>query len=323
MAEPLVNRIRGVMQLLLIWAMLLGWIATEEPIEIIRLKNDLIRDLDALSDSRLMLEKRYNSESWLTLRSNFRDQAYESIKQCLSEAYLESEIVSIAPVSECLESVATTLTLADEVVNHITPLQTDLPLEDFKSTLAIAKRRHAILKWHSERLNLGPNATFDDVAREARPKISVPGTQHTIPMDKAAVLSIPGLSFLFLYLSSLIRTLRESTSRDNLNTACQWLFLHPGWMGPVLGLLWFTAPLVAWFAAGSVMFKSQAVNSVGQFEIYFLPVLLLSWLMCCLGALRLRISTRTLKAELDEELRTYQLRVDRLIPAPSNRSKAA
>ncbi|MCA9231456.1 MAG: hypothetical protein KDA57_12445 [Planctomycetales bacterium] len=284
MSAPLTQRLQSVMHLLLIWALLLCWIASVNPPNVHRTVLDLERSLVGFSQA-LQLQSKQTGESKLReLKSRFSAQSHQSSLLRYSSLSVSSPENRQATAAEYLAATDAALELGDQLARHPL-LKANIAASQ---ELANSKRNLLSLQWYADRAELGPAATLADVARESRPKITIPGTQHALPMATALVASIPGLTFVYLYLVSLIGTLRESAQRAGHAFHCDWVLLHSGWLGPVLGLLWLSAPMIALVGAGRAVFSSQAVNSVSQAAVYAAPLLPIAWVWCCISALRLR-----------------------------------
>ena len=145
----------------------------------------------------------------------------------------------------------------------------------------------ANLRWQVEKLELSPTATLADVAHAVRPQIAIPGL-GSVPMAIGVAFSIIALLCVYFYLISLLRALRESIEQERFSEINNWLFLHPGWMGPLLGMFWLTMPIISLHLAGQTIFSVQAVNTVNPYAVYAAPLLPLAWLWSLISAFRVR-----------------------------------
>ena len=86
-----------------------------------------------------------------------------------------------ATAAEYLAATDAALELGDQLARHPL-LKANIAASQ---ELANSKRNLLSLQWYADRAELGPAATLADVARESRPKITIPGTQHALPMATA------------------------------------------------------------------------------------------------------------------------------------------
>ncbi len=294
--EKLIQRVRGVMHLLLVWALVLLWVATIEPVDIHRNCLDL-----EISWNHLVAAAQHGGKilpaslasidgpplntDEAVLLQEFNDQCSE-LCRCRNSSLSSPSTIHYQPsAEEYIEACSTALAIAEEAAAANHP---GLSSRETAALIASIERQIRLLSWHVERLDLGPAATLRDVANEARPRISIPGSGLTIPMAGGVAWSIVGLSCVYLYLVSLLRALREAMDDRNHSEAGDWLLLHPGLLGPSLGVVWLTMPLVALFSAGSTVFAVQAVNTVSEVAKYFAFLLPASWLWCVVAAFRIR-----------------------------------
>lgn len=294
--EKLVQRVRSAMNLLLIWALVLFWVATIEPVDIHRLCLNLQSNWIDLSSAAINGGKVAEpslarstgpplSAGQAALLQRFRSQCncLSTIKYASMSSFLHREATE--PAIEYAAACRRALQTAQQGAQDKHP---GLSSEQTSKLIVTIERQLAELDWHIERLDLGPTATLMDVAREARPRITIPGSGLTIPMAGGVALSIVGFTCVYFYLVSLLRALRDALDDEDISTARDWLFFHPGWLGPLLGLVWLSLPLVALQAAGTTVFSVQAVSSVSKLAMYTALLLPFAWLWCVIAAIRTR-----------------------------------
>ena len=294
--QPVVQRVRGVMSLLLIWALLLLWVASIQPVDVHRLCLDLEIDWSQLwiaaknggvvpepSLARPAEVLRTTEEAELLQRFTQQWEPLAKLRYSSLNANHDWRLRASAVdyVAACEQALK--VAVEGEQLGH-----GGFSSEVSRQLIAKLDRQVATLAWHVERLDLGPAATLEDVAREARPRIAIPGSGQTLPMAGAVALSSVGLPCLYLYLVSLLRALREAIDQQEVRNNGDWIFFHPGWLGPVLGLVWLSLPLAALYLAGATVFSVQAVNSVSRIATPALLVLPLAWAWCIVAALRTR-----------------------------------
>lgn len=272
--ETMIQRIRGVMQLLLLWSLVLFWVASIDPVDLHRLTWDLNRNWDRLA---IALPK-----------DDELDELHRALNPLWRASLLGATDTGLEVTAErYLRQCDQTLAQAREIAAKKFRDQTKPEAKQVGILIAAIDRQVRSLRWHTGS-ELGPLVTLADVVRAARPQLSIPGSGQSVPMAMGVAMSIVGLTCVYLYLASWHRTLRQAIGHDDLSQAKEWIFLHPGWLGPTLGFCWLTLPMVSLCAAGSVIFASQAVNSMGQLPLCCVPLLPIAWLWSCLSALRTR-----------------------------------
>ena len=99
--------------------------------------------------------------------------------------------------------------------------------------------------WREES-GLATTATLGDVQDRLGSRITVPGTDLTIQLDRCLswlALAIVGLQ---LYLTSLLATLCDADDQEPVHVDRSWVLLHRAPLGPVLTWLTILAPSVIW-----------------------------------------------------------------------------
>lgn len=332
--ETLVQRVRGVMNLLLIWALILFWVATVESVDIYKLCHNLEMGWIKLYatarnggiETELSLAKPKGpslTPEQKALLSKFKHQT--SALSSIRYRSLRSDNSSKpkAAVQKYLAGCRETLQTVQQGVANKHP---GFVTADTQALATAVESMVSELNWHVERLELGPNATLADVAREARPRISIPGTGQSLPMAGGVALSIIGLSCVYFYFVSLLRTLRDSLSATDVEFTREWVFLHPGWLGPLLGLAWLSLPMVALFFAGRAVFSSQAVDSVYALPLETIFLLPVGWLWAVVGAVRTRLAANHATKQSFRENNTAELRLAKHLDSEhwqNSRSRAA
>ena len=303
----IVQRVRGVMNLLLVWALILFWVATVEPVNIHQLCAQLNADFTDLAsaagnggeipdfDSLLARSQGPQlSESEANLLQRLRNDC-----SCLYSLKYNSlsglqGCEAATPATDFTVASRHALEIAQEGAAADHP---GLASEASQQLIKSIDLRLTELEWHVERLDLGPTATLRDIAETARPRITIPGSGQSIPMAAGVAHSITGLACVYLYLVSLIRALRDATEEYESAFTGDWLFLHPGLLGPILGVVWLVLPLFALASAGAVVFGIQSVNSVSSVAPYAILVLLVAMPWSIVASFRTRWKLNRLARE--------------------------
>ena len=303
--ERILQRVRGVMNLLLIWALVLFWVATVRPVNIHQLCSQLngnFGDLERAAQfggtlPELSLAKPQGpplsvDQAQLLQRLKSECGCLYSLKYDSLASFGNRTVTLPATVytQACRRALETAQ--AGAAANH-----PGLTSELAGGLITKIERLLAELEWQIERLELGPTATLMEVANEARPRIAIPGSGQSIPMAAGVALSITGLACVYLYLVSLLRALREAMREYDSAMSGEWLFLHPGLLGPTLGLLWLLMPFAALFSAGRVVFGVQSIDSVSSSAEYTIFVLLIALPWSVVAAFRARWKQNRLARE--------------------------
>lgn len=293
--ETLLQRVRSVMNLLLVWSLLLLWVASVKPPDIHRLSLSLQQSWNRLfvllhnggeerepslappkQVAQSPAEKKYLDGLARQVNSLYA-YYYSSISSQESE---EPRVSAKAYIERCEKTLQA---LGQGIEDKHAVLRKESVMQEYEQ----AKYHFAILRWQVEKLELSPVATLADVAHAVRPHITIPGS-GSVPMAIGVAFSILALPCVYFYLISLLRTLREAIAQEGSCRNRHWLLLHPGWLGPVMGLLWLTLPVVSLYFAGKTIFSVQAVNTVNPYAVYAAPFLPITWLWSMVGALRVR-----------------------------------
>ena len=303
----IVQRVRGVMNLLLIWALILFWVATVEPTNIHQLcaqlnadftdlasaagNGGVVPDFDALM-SRSKDPQLSDSETKLLRQLRNECSCLYSLKYDSLTGLRGREATT--PATDFAVASRHALEIAQEggAANH-----PGLTSEATQKLIKTIDRHLAELEWHVKRLDLGPTATLREVAEAARPRITIPGSGQSIPMAAGVAHSIAGLACVYLYLVSLIRALRDASNEYDSTLTGDWLFLHPGLLGPILGVVWLALPMFALALAGAVVFGIQSVNSVSSIAPYAILVLLVALPWSIVASFRTRWKLNRLARE--------------------------
>ena len=303
--EAVMQRVRGVMSLLLIWALVLLWVATVKPVDIHHLCHDL-----EIKSSKLLSAARHGgkvvplsiggtqgppltaTEEQLLKRLRHQWRVQSNLR--FSSLHTLGKPEPHASAREYLAAYDRMLSTAWEGAEAKHPGLSSL---EAQSLLDQIQRHISELRWHVQRLELQPNVTLFEVANEARPRVQIPGTGQSIPMAGGVAMSIIGLAGLYFYLVSLLRALRESFTEQPVGFGNELVFLHPGWLGPMLGAIWLTLPLVGIYFAAEIVFSHQSVDSVYKLPGYTIFLLPLSWAWSVIAALRTRLAASQISRE--------------------------
>ena len=296
--DALVQRVRGVMNLLLIWALILFWVATIKPVDIHKLCHGL--ETNWLKLQSAARNGGVVSEPSLTKpQGPLLSTAQSALLNRLSQQTTKLSHIRYSSLLSYEQNIppatAQTYLLASEqalrtVQQGVDAKHPGLSSADIHALIATLQRHVAELRWHIERLELSPTATLADLASEAWPSITIPGTGQSVPMASGVALSIVGLACVYFYLVSLLRAVRDSLpdQHDRVNT--EWVLLHPGWLGPLLGLIWMSLPMAAIFTAMRTVFSHQGVNTVFTLPDYTILLLPVAWAWSLIAALRTRLA---------------------------------
>lgn len=93
------------------------------------------------------------------------------------------------------------------------------------------------------RSELPRDATLGELSEKVKAQVDLPVVDLSVPVEKAVYVFSTGSTILLLYIVSSVRAIRFWTERHRgAEEGGDWIFFHPGWLGPVLGIAWLSAP---------------------------------------------------------------------------------
>lgn len=107
----------------------------------------------------------------------------------------------------------------------------------------------AILDKLYRETQLGPEATFGDLAEGSRGRVYIPVIGQAVYVEEATRILGVAIVVLLIYLVSLLRALKAATVRKFQENAMDWIFLHPGILGVLIGAIWLFLPTAIMISA--------------------------------------------------------------------------
>lgn len=90
-----------------------------------------------------------------------------------------------------------------------------------------------------------PNkATIEEILFKSQVAIKIPYSNKIFNIDFSLTIICMVIIFLFLYLYSLMKALQNNLCLNRDNLILDWLFFHPGYIGPTLGIVWLLLPTI-------------------------------------------------------------------------------
>ncbi len=99
---------------------------------------------------------------------------------------------------------------------------------------------------------LSSDATVADLERVAKPRIELPIVEASVVTSEAVRSIAIAMLPMLLYLVSISQAIRFNVvdRQADPSEAADWLFLHPGYLGPALGIAWLLfSPILLLIAA--------------------------------------------------------------------------
>ena len=216
-----IEQARTVMNLILLIALIMGWAATRKEVDVERLVQRIADGPWPSSQELPEPVERYHREK--------------------SEDYPTGSEVALLDAR-----VADLLAIRQKVLAELGGLAYVGEGESTQRELYEQNQRLVLL----EELKRSSGADADATVRDLQQKLDG-RDQLLLPFVKVSAAPEAGIFilacahfFLLLYLVSLELALVES-ARGGGEKSRAWVFLHPGWLGFILGCLWLLSPLVA------------------------------------------------------------------------------
>lgn len=95
------------------------------------------------------------------------------------------------------------------------------------------------------RTGLPPHVTLAQLDEALKTSVRLPVINESVSVSSAVFVFGTALLALSAYLLSCSQAIRVAAATKKDEKGNDWLFFHPGWLGPTLGVIWLAAPPLA------------------------------------------------------------------------------
>jgi hypothetical protein len=237
--KEILKRIHGVMRLLLVASVVLIYPIAQSPPDVIEAGRETLDVLGCIKDY------------WTSLREELRGSPevqhyFRGLRSEDSPTYPQERRVIISRIRvSTITNLEARLSYRDleEPREKFGGVHYDdeYAHKDLESWIQTLKKNIPTLRKVHMESGLGENATFEALAEAVRHKAKLPVVGEYLYIEVAVKVVAIAVVVLLLYLSSLLTAL-QVTMRSEDHAPVDWVFVHPGILGLVLGVLWLNLP---------------------------------------------------------------------------------